>query len=284
MPGRFLIMGAALALTAPAAAETARLPGGGEIAYETTGSGEDTLILIHGYSFSKEVWDKVAPLVAPGWTVHAYDLRGFGASDPSEAGYDYAAMSADLEGFMDALGVDSAVLAGHSLGGIFVQDFAGAHPERVDGLVLSNVQARDQPPLGMSDAFRARIDAFGDDAANRAAFEAATPAYFRADNLAPGDMEALLAMNMQAETPALKGAFENLLMAEPLPPEVWARIDMPVLVVASTHDIVPFAIAAGLLDSLPQASLAVIERSGHTPMWERPEAFAEALDAFLAGL
>ena len=282
MLGRLLIAAvAALALAGPARADTLRLPDGGEIAYETAGSGERTLILIHGYSFAKEIWDEVVPLIDQEWTVIAYDLRGFGDSSGASA-YDHAAMSADLEGLMDALGLGSAVLAGHSLGGIFVQDFASAHPGRVDALVLLNAQARDQPPLGLSDAFRARIDAFGDAAANRAAFEAATPAYVRAENLGAGDMDALLAMNMRAETPALKGAFEHRLTARPLSPEAWARIDMPVLVVAATHDIVPFATAVGLLDSLPQAELAVIARSGHTPMWERPETFAEAL-RYLSG-
>lgn len=122
-------------------------------------------------------------------------------------------------------------------------------------------------PLGMSQGFRARIGALGEKAGLRAAFEAGTPAYFMPGNLGDGDRDALLAMNVAADAEALGASFEHLLTAEAMAPEAWARVDMAVLVVASTHDIVPFGAAVGLLDSLPEA---VIVRSRHTPMWERP--------------
>ncbi|MEM1045680.1 MAG: alpha/beta hydrolase [Pseudomonadota bacterium] len=264
--------------------ETVSLSSGGEIAYVKTGSGEKALILIHGYSLSHAIWQRVTPLLADGYTIYAYDLRGFGASDKPDSGYTYAAMVSDLAGFMDALQIRSAVLVGHSLGGIFIQDFAAAYPDRVEGLVLANVQARDKPPLGMNDNFRKRIDAWGDPDTNRGIFEKVTPVYFKKGTLTDSDLEALVAMNMQSATPALKQAFEHLLTAPALPPEAWAKLTMPVRVIASTHDIVPFTVSVGLLDSLPKSSLSVMERSGHTPMWERPEAFASAVNDFLAGL
>lgn len=264
--------------------QTVSLSGGGEIAYVQSGSGEQAVILIHGYSLSHAIWQRVTPLLADGLTVYAYDLRGFGASDKPDSGYTYAGMVADLAGFMDALDIGSAVLIGHSLGGIFIQDFAAAYPDRVDGLVLANVQARDKPPLGMNDNFRKRIDAWGDAATNRGIFEKVTPVYFKKGTLSDGDLEALVAMNMQSATPALKQAFEHLLTAPAMPAEDWGKLTMPVRVIASTHDIVPFAVSVGLLDSLPKSSLSVMERSGHTPMWEKPEAFASAVNDFLAGL
>ena len=276
-----LTVGAMLAATAPAGAETVELPSGGTIAYDVSGSGDRTLILAHGYSFSKDVWERVTPLISDRWTVYAYDLRGFGDSDKPETGYDYAAMGDDLAGFMDALRIESAVLGGHSLGGTLIQDVAAARPDRVEALVLANVQARDKPPLGMNDAFAARIAAWGDAEANRAAFERQTPVYFK-DPLPEPELERMLAINAKSATPALKAALTAFLTAGPLGPDAWANLDMPILVVASTHDIIPFSTAVGLLDSLPTARLAVIERSGHTPMWERPEAFAAAVNGFLA--
>ena len=141
---------------------TVEVADGVKLAYHNVGDGDQAVILIHGYSFSKEIWHKVEPLLSDDFTVYAYDLRGFGGSSKTDDGYDYPSMVADLSGFMAALDIASAILAGHSLGGTFIQDFAAAHPDKVDGLVLANAQARNKPPLGMNDRFRARIDAWAD--------------------------------------------------------------------------------------------------------------------------
>lgn len=280
---RLILLGGFLLATAmPAAAETVDIGDGVSLAYTKAGSGEQTAILIHGYSFSKEIWSKIMPELARDMTVYAYDLRGFGDSTKTESGYDYATMVADLKGFMDALDIERAALVGHSLGGVFIQDFAAAHPDRVSHLVMLNVQARNKPPLGMNDRFRERIDAWGSAETNAAIFEKATPVYFKKGSLTEAELAELVAMNSKSSTPALKQSFEHFLTAEPMPEADWAKIDMPVLIVASTHDIVPISVAAGLLDSLPQSEVVVIARAGHSPMWEKPEAVAEAIRATIA--
>lgn len=266
-----------------AQSETVSVHGAGTIAYKTYGAGDRTLILIHGYSFSKEVWDKAAPLIDDDWTVYAFDIRGFGDSDKPEEGYDYPSMVNDLAAFMDALSIDRAVIGGHSLGGTFIQDFAVRYPNRVDGLILANAQARNLPPMGMSESFLKRIDAWGDPETNRAIFEKATPRYFK-DPLPAAELTTLIAMNEKSATPALKQAFSHLLTADPIDATSWPALDMPILIVASTHDLVPFKVPVALLDALPTASLSVIARSGHTPMWEKPNEFAESVNDFLDDL
>jgi pimeloyl-ACP methyl ester carboxylesterase len=73
---------------------------------------------------------------------------------------------------MDAKKIPKAVLVGHSLGGIFLQDFAVAYPERVMALVLSNVQARHKDTGGkVPEGIAKRIAAYGDKEANRKIFE-----------------------------------------------------------------------------------------------------------------
>jgi pimeloyl-ACP methyl ester carboxylesterase len=267
-----------------AQAETVKIKNGTTLNYKAAGGGDRTIVLIHGYSFSHRVWDKVIPLISKGWQVYAYDMRGFGDSDKPDSGYTYDFMVEDLAQFMDELKIGKAVLVGHSLGGIFLQDFATLHPEKTEALVLANAQARHLPPIGMKPVFQKRIDAFGTAEQNRAVFTAATPAYFKKGNLTEADLKLLVEINMKSGTPALKQAFAHLLTAEAIAKERWAKITMPVLIVASTYDIVPFKVAVALNDALPNSRLAVIGRSGHTPMWERPERFAEVLNDFLAKL
>ncbi len=75
-------------------------------------------------------------------TSYAYDLRGFGDSSKPDSGYAFSDYVEDLAQFMDAMKNPKAVLVGHSLSAIFLQDFAVRYPERVLALILSNAQAR----------------------------------------------------------------------------------------------------------------------------------------------
>jgi pimeloyl-ACP methyl ester carboxylesterase len=85
----------------------------------------------------------------------------------------------------------------------------------------------------------------------------------------------------ESATPALKEAFESLFTTLAIPPDQFARIKAPTLVVTSTHDIVPFTVATALSEGIPQSLIFVVERAGHTPMWERPDRFCQGVFQFL---
>jgi pimeloyl-ACP methyl ester carboxylesterase len=69
-----------------------------------------------------------------GHRVVAYDARGHGASEPAEP-YDYATLADDLEQVLDDRGIESAVLAGSSMGAHTILRFAIERPERVRAIV-----------------------------------------------------------------------------------------------------------------------------------------------------
>lgn len=101
-------------------------------------SGNGTpVVLIHSIGASLYAWRYALPqLVAAGYRVVAFDNRGFGFSDKPAHGYtisDYARLVVAL---LDSLGVSSAVLVGHSMGGVIAAETALRHPDRVRGLVL----------------------------------------------------------------------------------------------------------------------------------------------------
>src|SRR5215470_1584876 len=94
------------------------------------------LVLLHGYTDS---WRSYQPLLAalPAQIrAIAVSQRGHGDSDKPRSRYDAALLAADLVDFMDRLGVEAAVIAGHSMGSLVAERFAIDHPHRVRGLVL----------------------------------------------------------------------------------------------------------------------------------------------------
>lgn len=110
--------------------------GGRRIAYLEAGSGERTCVLVHGLAASYDYWTHTIPVLAQTHRVIAVDLPGFGRSEnPVAHGIgDQMPMMAQ---FFDAVGVDSCVVAGHSMGTLVACELAARYPDRVDRLVLS---------------------------------------------------------------------------------------------------------------------------------------------------
>ncbi|MGJ7031626.1 alpha/beta fold hydrolase [Niabella hirudinis] len=87
-----------------------------EIAYCDYGKGRP-VVLIHGWPLSMEMWEyQFSDLVDNGNRVISYDRRGFGKSSKPWMGYEYDALTADLNALMIQLDLKEAVLVGFSMG------------------------------------------------------------------------------------------------------------------------------------------------------------------------
>ncbi|HEX7251430.1 MAG TPA: alpha/beta hydrolase, partial [Thermoanaerobaculia bacterium] len=104
---------------------------------EVEGAGTETTVFVHGLLTSSASWGKVLPAAGERGHAIAVDLPGFGYSDRPWP-YDYAVggQSAHLLRFLDARGIDRAILVGNSLGGAVALLTAAARPDRVRALVL----------------------------------------------------------------------------------------------------------------------------------------------------
>jgi pimeloyl-ACP methyl ester carboxylesterase len=106
------------------------------------------VVFLHGIPTSPGLWRHVIPSVE-GARCLAWEMVGYGASIPEGRQRDISVTrQADhLTAWMQAIGVESAVLVGHDLGGGVAQIVSVRYPERVRGLVLMNSIAYDSWPI-----------------------------------------------------------------------------------------------------------------------------------------
>jgi pimeloyl-ACP methyl ester carboxylesterase len=100
------------------------------------GSGDTTLLLLHGYGESLTTWRATFDAFAIGYRVLAIDLPGFGGSAKPDVPYSLQAMTERLSRFIDRWTTGPLVLVGHSMGGELAASLALARPDRVKLLVL----------------------------------------------------------------------------------------------------------------------------------------------------
>jgi pimeloyl-ACP methyl ester carboxylesterase len=115
---------------------------GGVRLHVATAGPEDgpAIVLLHGWPQHWWLWHEVIPaLAADGRRVIAPDLRGFGWSEVTPGGYDKEQFATDVLALMDAMGIDSADIAGHDWGGWTAQLIALRAPERVRSLSIFNI-------------------------------------------------------------------------------------------------------------------------------------------------
>lgn len=121
---------------------------GSDLHYVDAGQGP-TVALIHGLLGSHRNWDHLVDALAAERRVVAPDLLGHGASAKPMGDYSLSSHAAMLRDLFDHLGIASATLVGHSLGGGIALQFAYLFPDRVDRLVLvsSGGLGRELSPL-----------------------------------------------------------------------------------------------------------------------------------------
>jgi pimeloyl-ACP methyl ester carboxylesterase len=109
----------------------------GALVADDGGQGGIPVLFLHSLGGNSTHWSRQIEHLRPTRRVVALDLRGHGQSDPAGNGdYTITGMMGDVEATADTLQLQQLVLVGHSLGGGVALAYAGAHPERVAGLLL----------------------------------------------------------------------------------------------------------------------------------------------------
>ncbi|MDY6789276.1 MAG: alpha/beta hydrolase [Candidatus Nanohaloarchaea archaeon] len=106
------------------------------------------LVFLHGWLDLMDSWKPVIDCLELENPVLLYDQRCHGRSECSE--FTFEGLAEDLESLLDHLGIENAVLIGHSMGGMVALQFAVQNPERVSKLFLAASCASTPEPEGKS--------------------------------------------------------------------------------------------------------------------------------------
>jgi 3-oxoadipate enol-lactonase len=254
---------------------------GSSLYYEEIGTGRP-IVLLHGFSLDRRMWDAQFAVLGSLYRVVRYDLRGFGKSAPGTKPYSHAD---DLIAVIDSLGLERVDLVGLSMGGGAAINAAIVCPERVRALVVVD------PSLGgfrWSAEFTASLAAIRV-TARQAGVEAARDHWlslpiFRAAMSQPRVAERLA--SMVADYTGWHWLHPD--PGRPFNPPAIDRlreIRAPTLVIVGELDTVDFhGIATTLESRMAHARRIVLRAVGHMANLEAPAEFNDIVRTFLAEL
>ena len=263
----------------PTVVKSVRLSTGVTLPYAEQGDRSGIPVLfLHGVTDSLHSFDPVLPHLSE--RIHAFAMtqRGHGDADRPPGGYRAGDFAADVPAFLDAVGLASAVVVGHSMGGTNAQRCAIDHPARTRGLVLVGSFAgyRDKPEML---EFAKTVASLADpiDPAFVREFQQST----LAKPVAPAFFELVVRESLKVPARVWHAAFEAFLDDE-CTAEL-GRMSAPTLLVWGDRD--AFALRGdqdALLAAISGSRLIVYEGAGHALHWEEPRRFAADVEAFAA--
>ncbi len=260
------------------------------------------MLLLHGRTLSAHSWDFTALAFHDEFHVIALDERGHGDSDWAPDGdYTAAAQFPDIEGFVDALKLDTVTLIGHSMGGRNSMVYASRHPERVRALVIVDMAPQTGGPDGpdFRGARQGPQDPEFRGALRRPPQEANSfEEYVQAIHAlnpqrTPEQLRGSLAHQVRQYPdgkwrlkwdPALRSADTNGLGAEKLW-DYFSLIRCPTMIVRGGESgMVSDATVRRMKEYIPTMKSAVVAGAGHGVPGDKPAQFQKEVRQFLATL
>jgi pimeloyl-ACP methyl ester carboxylesterase len=252
--------------------------------YEDLGNGPPVLFL-HAFPFDHAMWKpQLTPVAEAGFRVIALDLPEFGESTPGSEVFTIERGADVVADLLEALGIETCIVAGLSMGGYIALALARRHPKRIRGLVLADTKAAPDDASAKANRDRLIADVKGGGAA--AAVEALFPKLFCEATCKhnPAAIEEARAIVLRQRPAAIIAGLYALRDRPDAAPSL-STITVPTLVLVGEHDAVtPPLTAARIAGSIPGAELVHIPSAGHLSNLENPEAFNAALLAFLKKL
>jgi pimeloyl-ACP methyl ester carboxylesterase len=236
------------------------------------------VLLLHAWVESSACFDRLLPALPPSLRVFAMDQRGHGDADKPADGYALVDFADDIEAFMDAVGLPSAVLLGSSSGGYVAQQVAVHVPHRVDGLVLVGAPRS----LQGRPAFADEVDRLTDLVDATWVEESLTwfpryhdvPDWYIKDRIRDG---------LRVPAHVWRAGLTGLTTA--VPPSESGTITVPTLIIWGERDeLLPLQDGEMLAAAIPGSRLVVYEDTGHVVLWEQPERIAADLTDFVTNL
>ncbi|ODS62685.1 MAG: hypothetical protein ABS41_09295 [Arenimonas sp. SCN 70-307] len=254
-------------------------------AFEAGPAGAPLLVLVHGFTGSKENWLPLARELSRDYRVLAVDLPGWGESERrDEADYGPVAQAARLAELIAALPQAPQIVVGHSMGGQIVGLLASRHPQAAPRIVLMSSAGVRYQENAFASAVLAGENPF--QVTTRAELHRYLGIVFADPPFVPWPATEALVRRRRADAAfeqrvldgigrgpeafALEAELGNIAAPTLL---LWCRDDQVIDISAAD------VFAAGLRDS----RRVVLSGCGHMPMMAQPRQVAEAINAFAGG-
>lgn len=266
-----------------------------DIAFVDSGGEGSPIVFIHGLSSYLGFWEYQLEHFAKDHRVLALDLPGYGASDRPDAPYSppwYADVVAE---WMAGVGVDSATVVGHSMGGQIAMELALRHPERADRLVLSAPAGIETFGPGqarfMKDFWTETRALDSTEEQVRANF--LTQVFNTVDEGVERLIQERVRLGLSARFAGTSVAVSRSIagMVDHPVGERAVAISAPTLIVYGTDDrMIPNPVFTGGRTRaigerahrlIPHSRLVMVEGAGHTVHHDAPRAFNQAVEEFL---
>jgi non-heme chloroperoxidase len=234
------------------------------------------MVLLHGYSDSSLSYELLLPHLPDSIRAYALTQRGHAGADKPAAGYRPEDYAADVAAFLDAMGIEAAMIVGHSGGSYAAQRFAVDHPGRTLGVVLIGAFhsfAANPGVAELQEVVPQLTDPVDRDFVRE--FQESCVA----QPLPAGFLEAIIDGSAQVPARVWKAYLEDLLAAD-VPTES-GTIAAPTLIQWGDQDaFCGRSDQDALLAAIPQARLSTYHGTGHCPHWEQPQRAAAEIEAF----
>jgi pimeloyl-ACP methyl ester carboxylesterase len=256
----------------------------GELAlhYSDVGSGGRTLVLLHGYLESLDIWEEFAGRLAhAGYRVVSLDLPGHGISEVIGESHSMEFLAGVVAGLLDKLGILQAVLIGHSMGGDVAQAFAECCPERLQALVLFHSTPD-------ADSEEKKEDRRREIAIVRAGRKEMLSQVLPGQRYAPEnrkrmaeEIEAAALQVMLTEDEGIVALLSGMIERKDQN-EMLSKLSVPQLFIFGRHDgLIPPERVEAVIARHPQARVAWLEHSGHMGFLEEPAESLKIIEAFV---
>jgi 3-oxoadipate enol-lactonase len=248
-----------------------------DLAFDDAGNGP-AIVLIHGHPFNRSMWAPQVAALRDRYRVIVPDLRGYGQSPVTPGLVTMAELAADIRGLLDRLGVESAALAGLSMGGLVMMELAAAEPGRWWALCFIATTA--QPPSPEDAAARMEMAKTADEQGMGPIAETMGPRLFGPDPdqaLTAQITEMMLATNPLGAAAALRGRAQR-----PDYRPILRSLRISSFVCTGDHDGYSTAeVTSELVGCLRDPEVVLLKDVGHLPNLEQADAFNDHLLAFL---
>jgi len=246
---------------------------GTPISFEVHGTGEPTLVFVHGWSCDARYWRAQVPHFSRSYRVVTLDLAGHGHSGTIRSHYAISAFGEDVHAVTKAIGADRVILVGHSMGGAVIAEAARLMPDRVIGLIGVDTLHNIEYPMTRK-ALSKMLAPFQND------FRNGTRQFVKkmmSPRMKPQLREWILS-DISAASPAVALSAMKDLMSQYITGEsakVFDDIHIPVISV--NGDMWPVNYAANRRH-MASFDAIILKGADHFLMLERPKAFNRALE------